>query len=155
TQPDEDLYPEYDDIHLIDSLVRETRAYFAEMLRGDLSVRYVVDGDFVCVNATLAELYGLDGVHGTEIRKVKLPTDHVRGGFITQASVLKVTANGTTTSPVPRGAWLMERIVGRPVPPPPTSVPAIEPDIKGATTVRAQLAKHREIKACAGCHAKL
>ena len=155
TQPDEDLYPEYDDIHLIDSLVRETRAYFAEMLQGNLGVRYVVDGDFVCVNATLAELYGLEGVRGTEIRKVKLPAGHIRGGILTQASVLKVTANGTTTSPVPRGAWLLERIVGKPVPPPPKAVPAIEPDIQGATTVRAQLAKHREIKECAGCHAKL
>jgi hypothetical protein len=155
TQPDEDLYPEYDDIHLIDSLVRETRAYFAEMLRHDLGARYVVDGDFVCVNATLAELYGLEGVHGTEIRRVNLPAGHVRGGIITQASVLKVTANGTTTSPVPRGAWLLERIVGRPVPPPPKTVPAIEPDIQGAVTVREQLAKHREVKECAGCHAKL
>lgn len=155
TQPDEDLYPEYDDMHLIDSLVRETRAYFAEMLRGNLGVRYVVDADFVCVNAVLAELYGLEGVHGTEIRKVQLPADHVRGGFLTQASVLKVTANGTTTSPVPRGAWLMERIVGQPVPPPPKNVPAIEPDLQGATTVRAQLAQHREIKECAACHARL
>jgi hypothetical protein len=155
TQPDEDLYPEYDDLHLIDSLVRETRAYFAEMLQHDLGVRYVVDGDFVCVNSTLAEHYGLAGVHGTEIRKVPLPQGHVRGGIVTQASVLKVTANGTTTSPVPRGNWLLERIVGRPVPPPPPGVPAIEPDLQGATTVRAQLAKHRELKQCAGCHAKL
>ncbi|MCE9606008.1 MAG: DUF1592 domain-containing protein [Planctomycetia bacterium] len=160
TKPDEDLYPEYEDMHLIDSLVRETRAYFAEMLRGNLGVRYVVAGDFVCVNRTLAELYELPitagaEARGIEIRKVKLPADHVRGGIITQASVLKVTANGTTTSPVPRGAWLMERIVGRPIPPPPTNVPAIEPDIQGATTVREQLSKHREAKACAGCHAKL
>lgn len=160
TKPDEDLYPEYDDMHLIDSLVGETRAYFAEMLKDDLGVRYVVAGDFIFVNRALADLYELpvgDGkkVEGVEIRKVKLPTDHVRGGIITQASVLKVTANGTTTSPVPRGAWLMERIVGRPIPPPPTNVPAIEPDIRGAVTVREQLAKHREAKACAGCHAKL
>ena len=160
TKPDEDLYPEYEDLHLVDSLVGETRAYFAEMLRKDLGVRYVVDGDFAFMNRTLAELYDLaviDGtpVAGAEIQKVKLPENHVRGGIITQASVLKVTANGTTTSPVPRGAWLMERIVGRPIPPPPTNVPAIEPDIQGATTVREQLAKHREAKACAGCHAKL
>jgi hypothetical protein len=170
TKPDEDLYPEYEDMHLTDSLVGETRAYFAEMLRRDLGVRYVVDSDFVFVNRTLAELYDLPPLTGStvegkpvfdtplagpEIRKVKLPPNHVRGGIITQASVLKVTANGTTTSPVPRGAWLMERIVGKPIPPPPTNVPAIEPDIQGATTVREQLAKHREAKACAGCHAKL
>lgn len=170
TKPDEELYPEYEDMHLVDSLVGETRAYFAEMLRRDLGVRYVVDGDFVFVNRALAALYDLppltsstvDGkpvfdtpLAGPEIRKVKLPPNHVRGGLITQASVLKVTANGTTTSPVPRGAWLMERILGKPIPPPPTNVPAIEPDIQGATTVREQLAKHREVKACAGCHAKL
>jgi hypothetical protein len=155
TQPDEDLYPEYKDLHLLDSLVRETRAYFAELVRENLPVRYVVDGDFVCVNARLAELYELDSVEGTEIRKVKLPPDHVRGGLVTQASILKVTANGTTTSPVVRGAWLMDRIVGRPAPPPPSNVPAIEPDIQGATTVRELLAKHRSAKECAGCHAKI
>jgi hypothetical protein len=155
TQPDEDLYPEYDDLHLIDSLLRETRAYFAELLHSDLPVRNVVESDFACLNGVLADLYQIDGVTGIDVRRVKLPPNHVRGGIITQAGVLKVTANGTTTSPVPRGAWLLERIVGKPVPPPPKAVPAIEPDIKGATTVREQLAKHREVKACAGCHAKL
>ncbi|MBL8827171.1 MAG: DUF1588 domain-containing protein, partial [Planctomycetaceae bacterium] len=75
-----------------------------------------------------------------------------RGGLITQASVLKVTANGTTTSPVTRGVWLMDRILGSPPPPPPPDVPAIEPDIRGAITIREQLAQHRQIMACAVCH---
>jgi hypothetical protein len=71
------------------------------------------------------------------------------------ASVLKVTANGTTTSPVTRGAWVLERILGTPPPRPPADVPAVEPDIRGATTIRQQLAKHRQVASCAACHAKI
>ena len=89
------------------------------------------------------------------IRRVALPKDSVRGGLLTQASVLKVTANGTTTSPVLRGVWITERILGQPVPPPPPSVPAVEPDIRGATTIREQLAKHRTQATCSACHAKI
>jgi hypothetical protein len=84
-----------------------------------------------------------------------LPSDSPRGGFMTQASVLKVTANGTTTSPVLRGSWIMERVLGKPPPPPPPNVPAIEPDIRGATTIRAQLEQHRKLPTCAACHAKI
>jgi hypothetical protein len=86
---------------------------------------------------------------------VALPADSPRGGLLTQASVLKVTANGTTTSPVLRGVWVMERIVGKPLPPPPPGVPAVEPDIRGATTIREQLARHRSVASCATCHAKI
>src|SRR5438445_5695823 len=71
------------------------------------------------------------------------------------AGVLKVTANGTTTSPVLRGAWVLERILGTPPPKPPPDVPAIDPDIRGATTIRQQLAKHRQLASCANCHAKI
>src|SRR5204862_3156185 len=84
-----------------------------------------------------------------------LPADSVRGGLLTQASVLKVTANGTTTSPVLRGVWIMERILGDPPPPPPPGVPAVEPDTRGATTIRQQLDKHRSVQSCAVCHAKI
>jgi mono/diheme cytochrome c family protein len=94
-------------------------------------------------------------VEGIAIRPVRLPPDSLRGGLMTQASVLKVTANGTTTSPVLRGVWIMERIVGKPAPPPPASVPAIDPDTRGATTIREQLAKHRSQATCAACHAKI
>jgi hypothetical protein len=75
--------------------------------------------------------------------------------LLTQASVLKVTANGTTTSPVLRGAWVMERILGKPPPPPPPSVPAVDPDTRGATTIREQLDKHRTQESCSACHAKI
>lgn len=74
---------------------------------------------------------------------------------MTHASVLKVSANGTTTSPVIRGAWVAERILGKPIPPPPPNVPAVEPDIRGAKSIRDQLAKHRESENCVGCHAKM
>jgi len=94
-------------------------------------------------------------IEGVAIRPVKLPPDSLRGGLMTQASVLKVTANGTTTSPVLRGAWIMERILGKQPPPPPASVPAIEPDTRGATTIREQLDKHRSQESCAVCHAKI
>jgi hypothetical protein len=153
TMPDPDLYPEYhEDFELLDALPRETHAYFAELVRGDLGVSHVVDSDFAFLNRRLATLYGIEGVEGTDLRKVKLPPGHVRGGLLTQAAVLKVTANGTSTSPVVRGVWLMDRILGSPPPPPPADVPAIEPDLSGAVTIRDQLSKHREVVTCAMCH---
>lgn len=88
------------------------------------------------------------------MRRVALPSESPRGGFLTQASVLKVTANGTTTSPVLRGKWIMERILGYEVPPPPP-VAAVEPDIRGAVTIRQQLDKHRSDPSCASCHSKI
>src|ERR1700740_3447169 len=89
------------------------------------------------------------------MRRVALPEDCPRGAFLTQAAILKVTANGTTTSPVPRGAFVMDRILGLPPEPPPANVPAIEPDVRGARTIREQLDKHRTNAACASCHAKI
>jgi hypothetical protein len=89
------------------------------------------------------------------MRKVTLPPGSHRGGVLTMASVMKVTANGTTTSPVLRGAWVLERILGTPPPKPPPDVGAIEPDIRGATTIRDQLAKHRANASCATCHVKI
>jgi hypothetical protein len=156
TSPDETLYPDYylDDL-LADSAVEETRLYFAEMLRADLPARVAVASDFTFLNDRLAAHYGLPPVGGSALRRTALPADCPRGGLLTQASVLKVTANGTTTSPVLRGAWVMERIVGRPLPPPPPGVPAVEPDTRGATTIREQLAKHRSVASCAVCHAKI
>src|SRR4029078_9452320 len=81
--------------------------------------------------------------------------DTHRGGVLTMAGVMKVTANGTTTSPVLRGAWVLDRILGTPPPKPTVDSAAVEPDIRGATTIRAQLAKHRERPECASCHAKI
>jgi hypothetical protein len=156
TSPDAALYPDYYlDDHLVESAVDETRAFFAELLRGDLPARNVVASDFAMVNSRLAAHYGFDPVPGVGPRRVSLPPGSPRGGLMTQASVLKVTANGTTTSPVIRGAWIMERILGKPPPPPPPSVPAVEPDTRGAVTIREQLDKHRSDAACNACHAKI
>jgi hypothetical protein len=156
TNPDETLYPDYylDDL-LTESAIDETRAFFAELINKNLPARNIVASDFVMVNSKLAELYGLPDVKGSAIQRVALPKDSVRGGLLTQASVLKVTANGTTTSPVIRGAWITERILGQPVPPPPPSIPAVEPDIRGATTIREQLEKHRSDPTCKSCHVRI
>ncbi|MEM7473973.1 MAG: DUF1592 domain-containing protein [Planctomycetota bacterium] len=154
TQPDENLYPEFN-VFLTESMVEETKAFFTEMLHKDLPTSNIVDSDFLMINQRLAELYGLDGVSGSEIRKVAIDENSVRGGLLTQASLLKITANGTTTSPVVRGTFVLSRLLGDEPPPPPPSVPAIEPDISGATTIREQLAAHRSIEQCAGCHQKI
>lgn len=156
TSPDEWLYPDYYlDDHLVESSALETQSFFAELIRGDLAARNVVASDFVLINERLAAHYGLRGIEGSRIRRVELPSDSVRGGLLTQAGVLKVTANGTTTSPVVRGAWIMERILGKPAPPPPAGVSAVEPDVRGATTIRQLLEKHRTEPSCNTCHAKI
>jgi hypothetical protein len=149
----------YNDYYLDDSLTEaatdETRLFFTEMLQKNLPARTIADSDFTYLNDRLAVHYGIPGVTGVAMRRVALPADTVRGGFVTQASVLKVTANGTTTSPVMRGKWIMERIVGFEMPPPPAAVPAVEPDIRGAVTIRQQLDKHRADESCAMCHRKI
>lgn len=151
---DKKLYPEFSP-YLQDSMVAETRAYFRELLEKNLDARHLVKSDFVMVNEKLAKHYGIAGVTGSQIRRVPLPVDCPRGGFLTQASILKITANGTTTSPVPRGAFVMDRIFGQPPEPPPANVAAVEPDVRGSTTIRELLDKHRNNAACASCHAKL
>jgi hypothetical protein len=156
TTPSTTLYNDYylDDA-LTEAAAMETQMYFAEMLHKNLPARYIVDSEFTYLNDRLATHYGIAGVQGVGMRKVALPSDTLRGGLMTQASVLKVTANGTTTSPVLRGKWIMERIVGFDMPPPPAAVPAVEPDIRGAVTIRQQLDKHRADEACAMCHRKI
>ena len=154
TTPDPNLYPEYDP-WLHDSMLAETRVTFRRMLTENRGVREVIAADSVMINQRLAELYGIRGVTGAELREVKLPADSPRGGFLTQAAVLKVTANGTATSPVLRGVWVLERILGIPRQLPPPNIPAIEPDATGAVTIRQMIEKHRADPACASCHAKM
>jgi hypothetical protein len=154
TTPDRELYPEFNH-HLQDSMAAESRAYFQELIQRNLGVEHVVSGDFAMLNGALAALYQIPNVDGHAIRRVPLPKDSVRGGFIAQAAPLKVTANGTTTSPVVRGAWFNERILGLPLPPPPPNVGAVEPDTRGATTIREQLEKHRRDVSCAACHERI
>ena len=151
TNPDAGLYPEYDD-RLGQAMARETQLFLAELIAGNHSVGSLVDADFTFLNRRLAEHYGIPGVEGQHMRKVALPADSVRGGLITQASIHKITANGTITSPIPRGNFVLANLLGQPAPPPPESVEALEPDTRGAVTVREQLAKHRNEPVCNSCH---
>jgi hypothetical protein len=136
-------------------MVAETRAYFRELIEQNLDAGYLVKSDFAMINEKLAKHYGIPGVSGPAIRRVALPAGCPRGGFLTQAAILKVTANGTTTSPVVRGAFVMARLLGQPPEPQPPNIPAVEPDVQGATTIREQLDKHRSDATCASCHAKI
>jgi hypothetical protein len=154
TAPDSKLFPEYE-AFLNDSIRKETEAFLKELIVSNLPVSNVVKSDFAMLNSRLADHYGLDSVDGVAIRKVSLPPDSVRGGFLSQASVLKVTANGTNTSPVVRGVWVMERIFGETPPPPPPGIPGVEPDIRGASTLRELLDKHRVSPNCRSCHQKI
>ncbi len=154
TEPSHIVYPEFD--HLLKvSMIRETELFFEEVLKNDLSLTNFVASEFTMLNGRLAKHYGIPGVDGWEFHKTVLPPNSHRGGMITMASVLKVTSNGTTTSPVMRGAWVLNRILGTPPPPPPDNVSAIDPDIRGATTIREQLAKHRSVESCGICHRKI
>ena len=154
TEPSHILYPEFD--HLLKvSMIRETELFFDELLKHDLSVTNFTSSDFTMLNGRLAKHYGIPGPAGWEFQNVSLPPESRRGGVLTMAAVLKVTSNGTTTSPVMRGAWVLDRILGTPPAPPPDNVSAIDPDIRGATTIREQLAKHRATQACGSCHAKI
>ncbi len=151
TTPDKLLYPEFDEL-LLDSMLRETRGFVRELITANLTLTNVIRSDFALLNSRLASHYDIAGVEGLALRKVPLPRDSRRGGLMTQASILKVSANGTTTSPVTRGVWVLERILGITPQPPPPGVSAVEPDIRGATTLREILAKHRSVESCNSCH---
>jgi len=152
---DATLYPEYD-LELEAAMRGETEHFITEMFRRDLPLRQLIDSDWTMLNERLAKHYGIAGVLGPDFRRVSLDkTKTVRGGLLTQASIHAVTSNGSTTSPVARGVWMLEKFLGTPAPPPPPDVPPIEPDIRGATTIKEQLAKHRDIAACASCHRKI
>jgi len=150
-----DLYPEYD-AELEAAMRGETEHFIVEMFRRDLPLTNLIDSDWTMLNERLAKHYRIDGVSGPDFRRVSLDKSQtVRGGVLTQASIHAVTSNGSTTSPVIRGTWVLEKFLGTPAPPPPPDVPAIEPDIRGATTIQEQLAKHRDIASCNSCHRKI
>ncbi len=145
------IYTEYDDL-LAWSMPLETRRFFEEVLTHDLPTTSFLTSDWTFLNERLAQHYGIGGVDGIELRRVTLPPGSHRGGVITHASVLKMSTNATYTSPVKRGVWLLDRIIGKTPPPPPPDVKAAEPDIRGATTIREQLDKHKSEAVCAACH---
>jgi hypothetical protein len=156
TSPDRRMFRAWDGI-VQESMLQETRAFVKALLLKDLHVRNLVQSDFGMMNERLARHYGLSNAGakpGKGLQKVNLKGTE-RGGLVTQGAILKVTANGTTTSPVIRGVWMAERVLGIHIPPPPANVPAVEPDIRGAVSIRDQLKKHNANESCASCHKKI
>lgn len=155
-QPDPNLYPEYGP-WLEESMLLETKSYFAEMFRKNLPLREAVDSDWTMLNSRLAAHYGLSAPQDLEIARVTLQPESGRGGILTQDSVLSLTSDGTRHRPVHRGAWLSETILARTPPPPPPNVEPLEPvaSDQPKTTIRAQLESHATQAACASCHAKI
>jgi len=152
TTPDRQLYPEFKP-YMQECMVGETHAYFRHLLTYNLGIAHLVHADFALLNGELGTLYGIPAAPaGHQFWNVALPAGSHRGGLLTQAAILKVTANGTTTSPVTRGAWIMDRLLGKPPEPPPPNVGEVDPDLRGATTIRQQLDLHRNHASCAGCH---
>jgi len=154
TTPDKYLYPEYDDV-LRRAMLAETRLLFRHLIAEDLSIANLIDSDFTFLNRKLAEHYGIPNVEGEEMRKVTLPADSVRGGILTHASIAKVTANGSVTTPVKRGSFVLTNLLGLPPNSPPPGVGSIEPDTRGATTIRETLKKHQSVESCAVCHRRI
>ena len=149
--PDAALFPEFDD-ELRAAMKRETELFFAAVMREDRSLLEFLDSDFTFLNERLARHYGIDGIEGDEFHRVAL-TDERRGGLLSHAGILTVSSYPTRTSPVLRGLWVMENILGRAPPPPPPDVPELEATEAGiGGTLREQLEKHRANESCASCH---
>lgn len=155
TSPDRRRFKTFDPV-VQESMVRETRSFFSELIESDMGIGNFVDSKIGFFNGRLARHYGIDvslkpgeGIQKASLARLK---DNIRGGFVTQGSILKVTADGSATSPVVRGVFVNERILGVKIPPPPPGVPAIEPDIRGAKSIRDQLDKHRDNESCRSCH---
>ena len=154
TSPDKGLYPEYDD-RLGQAMQMETELFLAELVLENLSLENLIDSDFTFLNRRLADHYQIDEIKGQYMRKVTLPPDSPRGGLLSQAAIHKITANGTTSSPVPRGNFVLTNLLGQPAPPPPPGVAGLEPDTRGTTTVKDQLSAHRSMPVCASCHTRI
>ena len=151
SQPDAKRFPNFDE-QLRAAMLRETQLYFERILREDRSVLDFLDSDFSYLNGRLAAHYGIHGVTGDEFRRVRLPDDR-RGGLLGQASVLTIASYPTRTSPVLRGLWVLENILGQKPPPPPPDVPELEVregELVG--TLREQLEAHRDNEGCMSCH---
>ena len=151
TTPDEGLYPEFDELLGV-AISQEPELFFTELINENLSVTNLIDSNFTFANRRLATHYGLPDIAGQQFRRIDLPDGSPRGGVLTQAAILKTTANGTTTSPVMRGNFVLTNFLGTPPSPPPPNVGSIEPDTRGRTTIREILVAHREIETCAKCH---
>ncbi len=152
TTPDGRLYPDFDD-NLRQAFRRETELLFESVMREDLSVLTLLSADYTYLNERLAKHYGIRHVYGSRFRRVSLDENSKRGGLLRQGSILTVTSYATRTSPVIRGKWILENILGTPPPPPPPNVPALTDNtVSAKLPVRERLAQHRADAACASCH---
>ena len=154
--PDKLLYPEYDE-YLEKSMVMETLGFFREVLKHNSSLREFLHSDWTLLNERLAAHYGISGVKGEAVQRVALKPDDHRGGLLTQGAILSLTSDGTRQRPVHRGVWVLESIVGKPPPPPPANVPALNTPAANArkTTVREKIELHRSDPNCSACHRKI
>jgi hypothetical protein len=150
--PDGRLYPDFDD-NLRQAFRRETELFFRSIAREDRSVLELLKSDYTYLNERLAKHYGIPHVNGSRFRRVSLDESSQRGGLLRQGSILTVTSYATRTSPVIRGKWIMENILGTPPPPPPPNVPVLkENTVSAKLPVRQRLAQHRADPNCASCH---
>jgi len=149
--PDRGQFRAYYHYDLDSAMREETRLFVRHLIAEDLSVLNCIDSDFTFVNRPLARFYGLPVPEGPGFERVSI-NDERRGGLLGQASILTVSANGIDTSPVVRGVWVLENLLGDPPQPPPPDVEPLDPDIRGATTIREQLEKHRQVASCNDCH---
>jgi hypothetical protein len=148
------MFPHFDD-NLKEAFARETELFVESQFREDRSVLDLLRADYTFVNSRLAELYGIPGVYGSHFRRVKL-ADERRYGLLGQGSILMVTSYPDRTSPVLRGKWVLENLLGAPPPPPPPDVPALKESSQAKpTTVRERLEQHRASPVCASCHARM
>ena len=155
-QPSPELLFHFDD-NLRRAFEQETKLFFESIVREDRSVLDLLDADYTFLNERLARHYGIPGVHGERFRRVTLPADSVRRGLLGQGSILTGTSRANRTSPVIRGKWILENILGTPPPPPPPDVPDLveERDPRNVLPMREQMALHRANPVCAACHAQM
>jgi hypothetical protein len=151
-QPNSDLFPDFDD-NLRQSFRRETELLFESVVQEDRGVLDLLTADYTFVNERLARHYGIPDIYGSRFRRVAV-TEDARRGLLGQGSILALTSHAERTSPVVRGKWILENILGTPVPPPPPDVPALKGNQEGQRprTMREQMAEHRANPACANCH---
>jgi len=154
-KPDGKRFPEFDE-YLRLSMARETQVFFASIIREDRSILDFIDADYSYLNERLARFYKIPNVTGPEFRKVSFDPESHRGGLLTQASVLTISSYANRTSPVLRGKWVLENLVGAPPPPPPPDVPNLdEAKIGKTSSMREQLEQHRKNAICASCHSRM
>ena len=153
--PDAKKFKNYSVRNLEPQMRQETQLFLQYILNQNRDVAEFIDSDYTFLTEDLAKHYGIPDIEGSDFRRVTLPENSIRGGLMGHASILTATANGIETSPVVRGVWVLENILGTPPSPPPPNIDPIEPDTRGASTIRERLIKHQNVATCADCHVKI